>query len=95
MTNTYTLINYFDVWGNEVDGYEVNNQCVEATDVIIADDATDQDIINYLFQHEYLNDDGLWLYEIENNGDFIEIFAKETMMPLYGLRRNYDSKRTN
>lgn len=86
--NTYTLINYFDVWGNEVDGYEVNNQCVEATDVIIADDATDQDIINYLFQHEYLNDDGLWLYEIENNGDFIEIFAKETMMPLYSLRRN-------
>lgn len=95
MTNTYTLINYFDVWGNEVDGYEVNNQCVEATDVIIADDATDQDIINYLCQHEYLNDDGLWLYEIENNGDFIEIFAKETMMPLYGLRRNYDSKGTD
>lgn len=88
MTNTYTLINYFDVWGNEADGYEVNNQCIEAEDIVIADDATDQDIIDYLFQHEYLNDNGLWLYEIEDYGEFIEISVKETGMPLYGLRRN-------
>ncbi len=85
---TYTLINYFDVWGNEEDGYEVNNQSVEADDVVITDDATDQDIINFLFQHEYVTDDDISLYEIENNGDFIEIYVKETMMPLYSLRKN-------
>ena len=86
--NTYTLINYFDVWGNEVDGYEVNNQCVEAEDIVIADDATDADIINYLQLAGYLNTNDASLFEVEDNGDFIEIFAKETMMPLYSLRRN-------
>lgn len=85
---TYTLINYFDVWGNEEDGYEVNNQCIEVEDVVIADDATDQDIIDYLFNNEYLRDDDVSLYEIEDNGDFIEIYVKETMMPLYSLRKN-------
>ena len=85
---TYTLINYFDVWGNEDDGYEVNNQCIEVEDVVIADDATDQDIIDYLFQNEYLTDDDISLYEVEDNGDFIEIYVKKTMMPLYSLRRN-------
>lgn len=86
--STWTLINYFDVWGNAEDGYEVNNQCVEADDVVIVDDATDQDIIDFLFNNEYLTDDDVSLYEIEDNGDFIEIYVKETMMPLYSLRRN-------
>ena len=27
------LINYFDVWGNEKDGWEVNNQCIEWDDI--------------------------------------------------------------
>ena len=86
--NTYTLINYFDVWGNEVDGYEVNNQCVEAEDIVITDDATNDDIINYLQLAGYLNTNDASLFEVEDNGDFIEIFAKKTMMPLYSLRRN-------
>lgn len=88
MTNTYTLINYFDVWGNEVDGYEINNQCVEAKDIVIADDATDADIINYLQLAGYLNTNDTSLFNVEDSGDFIEIFAKETGMPLYSLRRN-------
>ena len=29
----YTLINYFDVWGNAADGFEVNNQCIECDDL--------------------------------------------------------------
>lgn len=87
MVGTYELINYFDVWGNEVDGYEVNNQCVEARDIQIADDATDDDIINYLQLAGYLNTNETSLFEVEDNGDFIEIFAKETIMPLYSLRR--------
>ncbi len=27
------LVNYFDVWGNAKDGWEVNNQCIEWDDV--------------------------------------------------------------
>ena len=86
--DTYTLINYLDVWGNEVDGYEVNNQCVEAEDVMIVGGATDTDIIDYLFQNGYLNDDDVELYTIEDNGDSIEISVKENGYPLYSLRRN-------
>lgn len=29
MMPTYSLINYFDVWGNAKDGWEVNNLCTE------------------------------------------------------------------
>lgn len=86
--STWTLINYFDVWGNAEDGYEVNNQCVETDDVVITDDATDQDIIDFLYQNEFVKvSDPDW-YHIEYNGDFIEIFDGSTMEPLYSLRRN-------
>jgi hypothetical protein len=44
----YELINYFDVWGNPEDGYEVNNQCIEFNDLWVADDATNDDILKYL-----------------------------------------------
>ena len=27
------LIDYFDIWGNKKDGYEVNNACIEWDDV--------------------------------------------------------------
>ena len=84
----YTLINYFDVWGNEIDGYEINNQCVEADDIEIADDTTDGDIINYLQLAGYLNTNETSLFAVENNGDWIEISVKETGFPLYSLRRN-------
>ena len=29
--------NYFDVWGNKKDGWEVNNQCIEWDDVWTSD----------------------------------------------------------
>ncbi len=86
--DTWTLINYFDVWGNAEDGYEVNNQCVEAEDIVITDDATDEAIINYLQLAGYLNTNEMSLFEVDCNGDFIEICARETGMPLYSLRRN-------
>ena len=31
------LINYFDVWGNKKDGWDVNNACVEWDDVWTSD----------------------------------------------------------
>ena len=88
MANTYTLINYFDVWGNAEDGYEVNNQCVEADDVVITEDATDEDIIDFLYQNEYVKVSDPDGYYIENQGDFIEIYDSSTMEPLFSLRKN-------
>lgn len=84
----WTLINYFDVWGNEVDGWEINNACSEFDDLEIADDATDQDIIDYLYNIEFFNTNDLEKFDVEYYGDFIEIREKETQKPLCSLRPN-------
>lgn len=82
----WTLINYFDVWGNEEDGWEVNNACTEFDDLEIADDATDQDIIDYLYNIEFFRTNDIEKFEVEFLGDWIEIYEKETMKPLCSLR---------
>lgn len=49
-TKTYyqvKLINYFDVWGDKKDGYEVNDLCTEFEDVYINDNS-DRSILNML-----------------------------------------------
>lgn len=85
---TYTLINYFDVWGNEVDGWSVNDACSEADGITITDDATEQDIIDYLYNIEFFKTNDLEKFDVEYYGDFIEISEKETQKPLCSLRPN-------
>lgn len=46
--STYRLIDYFDVWHNEEEGYFVNDQCIVEEGIVIAEDATNEDIFNYL-----------------------------------------------
>lgn len=72
----YRLIDYFDVWGNEEDGFEVNNLACIEENIIISDDSTNEDIINYLFKICYLNTNDCSLFEVENNWDMIEISLK-------------------
>lgn len=87
--NKWTLINYFDVWGNEEEGWEVNNACSEFDDLEIADDATDQDIIDYLYNIEFFRTNDLEKFRIEDMGDgFIEIYQAEDNKPLCRLQRN-------
>lgn len=43
----YTITDYFDVWGNPLDGYQVNDARSAGT-IDIADNATDADIIRAL-----------------------------------------------
>ena len=75
----YELINYFDVWGNAEDGWEVNNQCVEFRDLIITEDASDKDILNYLVDIGFLATSDMRKLLVDNNGDMIEIFEKKSM----------------
>lgn len=84
----YKLIDYYDVLGNEEDGYEVNNLCTCVTGIEIADDATDTDIINYLKLIKYLREKAS-TENIELSGDdlFIELTEKETGYPLGRLER--------
>ena len=42
----YKLIDYFDVWGNETDGYEVNDKIDTNIMLEIPDDITDEELIN-------------------------------------------------
>jgi hypothetical protein len=39
-----TLVNYFDVWGNKKDGWEINNLCTEGT-ITLPDDFDRKDIV--------------------------------------------------
>ena len=79
----YNLINYFDVWGNEDEGYEVNNLCIEERGIVITDDATDKDILEFLVTVGFLNTSDESKVYLQNYGDgMIEIYQKERNYPL-------------
>ena len=44
----YKLIDYFDVWGNETDGYEVNDKIDTNIMLEIPYDVTDEELISKL-----------------------------------------------
>lgn len=83
----YTLINYFDVWGNSRDGFTVNNQCVECNDLYIDDAATNKDICAYLKNAGFLASDDMRRLAVTDTGSMIEITLKNGM-PLFGLVPN-------
>ena len=56
MTNTYKVISH-DVWGNEEDGYTVNQSFTTSHEIELADEASDKDIENALKGIEYLSDE--------------------------------------
>lgn len=86
---TYSLINYFDVWGNADDGYEVNNLCVEFDDLCITPEMSNNDIIDYLVAVGFLSSNDHNDYFVDSiDGDFIEIFAIDDMYPLCRLQAN-------
>ena len=75
-TNTFTLTNYFDVWGNAKDGWEVNNQCIEADDLVIADDASPKEICQGLKRINMLATSDMRRLEVVDWGDMIEVNEK-------------------
>ena len=84
----FTLVNYFDVWGNAEDGWDVNNWCVEYDDLCITDDATDKEILEYLVKTGFLTTSDMRRLAVENLGEFIEIYERRGMKPLCSLRQN-------
>ena len=44
----WRLIDYFDVWFNENDGYWVNEQTEVMNDIVMTDDAENKDIFDFL-----------------------------------------------
>ena len=83
----YTLINYFDVYGNPKDGFTVNDQCTEINDLYLADDTTPKEICTYLKNAGYLRTDDMRKLSVVDDGTVIEIQLKNGH-PLFGLYPN-------
>ena len=84
----YKLIDYFDVLGNEEDGWEVNNLCEVESEIFVADDATDEEILVYLKEIGYLTTSDPTEVTINSqDGQFIEIEVAKTGMPLGRLEK--------
>lgn len=84
----YDLINYFDVWGNEEDGWEVNDASRDETDLYIDDDLTAEELVDYLIdQVGFLSPAARGKVEVWDAGDNIEFSDAETGEPLCGLER--------
>ena len=80
-----TVINYFDVWGNQQDGYEVNDQRTVLREVVVpvADNGT---ILDLLKSHDLLIDScTLSDLEFEESCSFVDVQEKSTGRPLYGI----------
>lgn len=93
-TGKWELIDYFDVWGNEQAGWEVNNQSVVSHGITITDDCNNDTIIDYLINNGFLlqtadTDDFYILWDV----DYIEIFEKRNGKPLYCFRKEYEYKK--
>ena len=86
----YSLCNYFDVWGNASDGWEVNNSCIEFEDLYISDDATEKEILEYLVQIGFLNTSDRRKVRLDETSyaDVIEIYEVKGCKPLGRLTAN-------
>ena len=77
---------YFDVWGNAEDGYEVNDSIVRREILVLPETATDQEILEAMADCGFLTRRALeGFVEVVNLGTDVEVVTKQGM-PLYGLR---------
>jgi hypothetical protein len=79
------LINYFDVWGNKKDGWEINNLCEEnAGELFLHEECTHKDILQKLKEVGFLKSTTRMNQLVfEGLGDFgVEIYQKKDMQPI-------------
>lgn len=81
--NHYKLIDYFDVWGNATDGWEVNDLTTVEDDIVITEDSTDEEIVDFLVRIDYLKPEVKELVYLESyDNEMIEIIARENDYPI-------------
>lgn len=86
--NKWRLIDYFDIWGNENDGYEVNNLCVVFDDLFISDGITNGELIDYLKKINFFSEDATEnTITVNDMGDMIEFETSDNGYPLCRLER--------
>lgn len=81
--NKYKIVDYIDVWGNAEDGWEVNDLTTAEDDIVIAEDSTDEEIIDLLIRIGYLTPEVKELVYLESyDNEMIEIVARENDYPI-------------
>lgn len=96
-TNRWQLVNYLDVWGNKKDGWEVNNLYREDKYLEDAVDKTDEELINWLKEINFLVFQPYVSYEeiikridVWSDGGMIEFSFASDMQPICRLERVYE-----
>lgn len=84
----WVLVDYYDVWGNADDGWEVNNVSRE-DEITISDDASDEEIFEYLRDTVKYFNKSLKFEDVYVTGDddIIEFEASADGMPICRLER--------
>lgn len=91
----FRVIDYFDVWGNTEDGWDVNNLC-EAGEVEIEDTSNSQQLLNAAIEIGMLKDTvKLSDLDIWNDYEMIEFYAgedagEEALKPLFRFELIHD-----
>lgn len=81
--NHYKLIDYFDVWGNPIDGWVVNDLITVEDDIVIAEDSSDEEIVDFLVRIEYLKPEAKGLVYLESyDNEMIEIVQTKYDYPI-------------
>ena len=83
----YKLVDYFDVWGNADDGWEVNNQCYVGEsplgDTFYLDmTASKKDILEFLVSIHFLSSSDMRRLCVDMAGEAIEVYERKGMRPL-------------
>ena len=82
------LVDYFDVWGNEEGGFEVNNLArYDEKPVEVNDPDDEKNVLISLVQYGYLKPEAVKLLEVDYScSDFcLEINVRETGEPVCRL----------
>lgn len=85
MPNMYNLVDYFDVWKDELGSWTVNDQCIREEGLYISPDATNKQILQFLKRIGFLKTDDMRRLYVDDYGDMIEIYARKGNMPLGAL----------
>ena len=85
--NKYKVVDYFDVWGNAEDGWEVNDVCIyydtDETCLRISEETTDEEIIDFLIQIGYLKPEAKGQVYLEScDNEVIQIIQTKDDYPL-------------
>jgi len=87
----YDLLNCFDVWGNETDGFEVNDQSTIESNIELKD-ISNKALLAWLIDNDYIKNTAT-LDDIEFSSDsesYINISEKSNNFPLFVLREIYE-----